>query len=95
MSRPVVPFVGGSLNGTEREAVGISFERPILDDVYLAEWDEWWREWGMDYTIRVSVSGLRGPFEVPPPWPSLPREVYKYELVDGERVRAVFAGVVR
>lgn len=88
----MVPVVGGSLNGTEHEAIGIALQRPIVDDEYLAEYNAWLKEYGVDYVIWQNLGG-HGRFAYPPP--SVPCELYKYELVDGERVRAVFAEVQR
>ena len=94
VSRQVVPVIGGSLNGREVEPWGLMWEQPIVDDEYLAAWSEWFREWGSAWQIQRNVIGREPKWDDYPP-PRFPREVYKYEIVDGRKARAVFFEVRR
>jgi hypothetical protein len=77
-------FIGGSLDGQEREALGVAYLQPFDDKESSAGWHEWWGTHGVAWTTYNSEHLYRD-CPIPGP-PSDPCEVYVADKVDGEYV---------
>ena len=89
MKAKFAKVVGGILDGETVEVRGMHLVHPFMDAEYTEAYSEWFKVWGISYSINGHYRDWEG---VRPP--AIPQEQYRWER-DGDEFIARFDKVIR